>query len=315
MSHAEKTESDITFLMAAVQDIAFFRSIPLPACEAACRCMTSRCAAEGQAIITQGDPSDNFFIILQGSVAVCCRDLDSTTSRVVTTLHSGATFGELSFAADKPRAATCIALERVELLALSKKDYNDSLLHFQVKQTKEMATFLQSLSCFLSWPDGDIENLSSVMQSCTLKHNTVIVKEEGACRSLYFVRLGTCRILKKFRFENHGQLEIKIVEIAHLGPGDVFGDASKPGSRREDVSVVADGPAVVLEIDPQDVQRRFSHAMKESLTKAHHHLNQTQYTNKEVLHAYRETERWQAYKDALINDIVQSRKSKQVRRL
>lgn len=65
----------------------------------------------GETIIKEGDPSEGWFVLLNGRVAVCKRDLTITEIH-----HRGTVFGELGCILDRPRTATIVALESTSVL-------------------------------------------------------------------------------------------------------------------------------------------------------------------------------------------------------
>jgi putative peptide zinc metalloprotease protein len=80
----------------------------------------------GQAIISQGEPGEKFYIINTGEVELSARsDLGSEIK--LAELGPGECFGEIALFLDRPRTATVIASTQVELLSLAKRDF-DSLL-------------------------------------------------------------------------------------------------------------------------------------------------------------------------------------------
>lgn len=86
----------------------------------------------GQAVVTEGEEGDKFYVIRSGSFEVI------QGGRRVATLGSGDVFGEIALLTGGPRIATVQALEAGEVLALAKKDF-DAVL-------KEQATFARQLT-------------------------------------------------------------------------------------------------------------------------------------------------------------------------
>ena len=82
--------------------------------------MFSSEAQEGEAIISQGDEGDNFYIIDQGSV-----DIYVNGARVVS-LSEGASFGELALIYGTPRAATVKAVTYVKLWGIDRLEKEES---------------------------------------------------------------------------------------------------------------------------------------------------------------------------------------------
>ena len=79
--------------------------------------------AKGEVVVKQGDPGDEFFIILQGECAVTKKEGDGEPKEVGR-LRSGAYFGELALMNDSPRAATVIAGDNCKLVKLDRASFH-----------------------------------------------------------------------------------------------------------------------------------------------------------------------------------------------
>jgi len=82
---------------------------------------------DGDAIIRQGEIGDRFYVIADGQVRVLVADDEEAGRRgegkEVARLGPGEYFGEIALLADVPRTASVTAIGPVELLTLSKKDF------------------------------------------------------------------------------------------------------------------------------------------------------------------------------------------------
>ena len=79
---------------------------------------TRRLVPEGQVIFREGEPGEEFFLILAGRVSVVADDLG--TSKTIAELGRSAFFGEMAMVARQPRSATVTALEACDLLAFGR---------------------------------------------------------------------------------------------------------------------------------------------------------------------------------------------------
>jgi signal-transduction protein with cAMP-binding, CBS, and nucleotidyltransferase domain len=70
-----------------------------------------------EAIVTQGEPGDAFFVLSRGEAEV------SVSGRAVRTLGEGDHFGELALLKDTPRSATIRALLPTEVYRLGRDDF------------------------------------------------------------------------------------------------------------------------------------------------------------------------------------------------
>jgi CRP-like cAMP-binding protein len=70
----------------------------------------------GDVICREGEPGDDFFVLVKGTVTVTGDDFG--TPKVLATLAAGQFFGELAALAGQPRQATVTAAEAVELMRI-----------------------------------------------------------------------------------------------------------------------------------------------------------------------------------------------------
>eukprot|EP01090_Pellita_catalonica_P003258 TRINITY_DN1290_c0_g1_i1.p1 TRINITY_DN1290_c0_g1~~TRINITY_DN1290_c0_g1_i1.p1 ORF type:complete len:346 (-),score=73.13 TRINITY_DN1290_c0_g1_i1:159-1196(-) len=70
---------------------------------------------EGDIIISQGDPGDAFYIIVEGEVKVTKVTPASTEPEEVARLFTSSYFGEIALMTDRPRAATVTAAKKLQM--------------------------------------------------------------------------------------------------------------------------------------------------------------------------------------------------------
>src|SRR5262249_28486703 len=80
-----------------------------------------RVAWPGEAIVTQGEPGSEMFLICRGEAEVLDGD------RVKAMLHDGDCFGEIALLMSAPRTATVRARSQCDLFVLNKTDFNQIL--------------------------------------------------------------------------------------------------------------------------------------------------------------------------------------------
>ena len=80
----------------------------------------------GQAVITQGEEADAFYVVISGSLHV--RAMDSAAHEVgLPSLHPGDYFGEIGLIERIPRTASVVAASAVELLRVDGHAFVDAL--------------------------------------------------------------------------------------------------------------------------------------------------------------------------------------------
>jgi MFS family permease len=110
-----------------VVQIGLLRSLPLFAplgaasLEALARSLVPVDADPGDTVIREGDPGDRFYVIAAGTVRV------EGDGEDVGRLRRGDGFGEIALLHDKPRTASCIAVEPTHLYALERDDFLEAV--------------------------------------------------------------------------------------------------------------------------------------------------------------------------------------------
>ncbi len=180
---------------------------------------------KGNAIITEGQPGDSFFILSEGNVEVT-RKMGQKTANLAR-LHPGAVFGEMALISKAPRTATVTALDDCDLLELKRASLED--------QAHKLASVTQALKEFTH--DRFLANLtatSAIFKPFPKTIRTEIVKkfkdfpvdpgdeliaegEQG--QGLFLILKGSIEVSKKS--DGGGK-----VVLATLKEGDVFGEIS-----------------------------------------------------------------------------------------
>lgn len=75
---------------------------------------------EGAQIVRQGDPGDDFFIIIEGSASVLQSKGDNEEPVEVGKLGPSDYFGEIALLLDRPRAATVVAKGQLKCVKLDR---------------------------------------------------------------------------------------------------------------------------------------------------------------------------------------------------
>jgi hypothetical protein len=107
--------------LAALMGVPFFRSLPGPALERLAAALIPVTARAGASIITQGQVGDRFYIIAGGEVQV------TVDGRPVRAMSAGESFGEIALLRNVPRTASVSAVTPVELLALDRHHFVETV--------------------------------------------------------------------------------------------------------------------------------------------------------------------------------------------
>ena len=78
--------------------------------------------ATNEVIFHKGEVGDAAYMVTKGEVEIR-RGLIGHSSRTLTQIKRGGTFGELALCLDSPRTASAIATQHTELIAVSQEDF------------------------------------------------------------------------------------------------------------------------------------------------------------------------------------------------
>jgi putative peptide zinc metalloprotease protein len=122
-----KIDTHVTAALSTVQllsQMPIFANLSPQQISALAGCMKRVQVDAGQAIVKQGAPRHDFYIIAEGQVAVSVR-AETGEQTLVAHLGRGEHFGETSLYTDQPYAATCRAETAVELLTLDEPTFDE----------------------------------------------------------------------------------------------------------------------------------------------------------------------------------------------
>ena len=104
-----------------LQHVSLFRDLPKEQLERVAEACQVMDQPSGRTIIEEGSIGDNLYVILEGAVKVHKQDFYGG-KEVITTLHGGDHFGEVSLFDEAPRSAAVTTIKASRLLCLSKDD-------------------------------------------------------------------------------------------------------------------------------------------------------------------------------------------------
>ncbi|MET0468575.1 MAG: MFS transporter [Aeromicrobium sp.] len=109
----DRSVDDLDLDVELLQQVPMFRPLPLPAIEQLAMGLEAVTIPAGQAVVTQGDVGDHYYVIESGEADVV------GDGRVVASLGPGEGFGEIAVLRRTRRTATVLATSDLELRALS----------------------------------------------------------------------------------------------------------------------------------------------------------------------------------------------------
>ncbi|GBG33369.1 cAMP-dependent protein kinase regulatory subunit [Hondaea fermentalgiana] len=235
-THDTRTELHCDVLLELLKDDAFFKDLSDSVRRELCRVMGYKNLAPDMAVFRRGDPGDNFYVILSGSVAVYADEIEGMP---LAELREGQGFGEMALAHDAPRNATIVTRDQTELLFIPKNEYRSILRKLQFKEYNEKTSCFKSLPHFRHWDNYALMGLSKVCKLITEPANKLMCRQGDVVSHIYIVKKGRCRLIK----------EIAVPRVKCR-----LGDAAKTGVARgggggslEDAQALLDRVATTVE--------------------------------------------------------------------
>jgi MFS family permease len=108
--------------LSALAGVPLFEPLPPTSLEKLARAALAESPGAGTVVVSEGEPGDTFYVVLDGSLDV------SSDGRPLRTLGAGDFFGEIALLRDVPRTATVTAAKDSELLAVRRMDFLSAVL-------------------------------------------------------------------------------------------------------------------------------------------------------------------------------------------
>lgn len=200
----------------------------------------------GTEVVRQGEPGDALFVIVRGEVEVR-RD-----GGLLAVLGAGSFFGELSLFLNKPRSATVTTRQPAELFVLSRSEveriaaehpeFSEDLATFARRRL--LANVLATSPIFEPFAGDDKRQFLSAFESHVVPAKETLISEGDDSPGLFVIVEGQVQVVKSDGDEP--------VVIAHLGPGDVFGEMALVLDRPASASVVTTESCMLLQLPRTD---------------------------------------------------------------
>lgn len=204
-------------------------------------------AEPGAVIINEGEGSDTVFVIVRGTVRI------ERGGAVVATMGPDSFFGEMALVTKRPRTASVVAEERVELLEMSRAILEELARH-DPSVTAALDAFcrariLEGLArtspVLKGLPDDVVKAVQSAFFARKARRGDVLVHQGSAGAGLFLVLQGELDVTVAAGPSLGGGLGgglglgLEETAIKRLGPGDVFGEMSLVFGRPAAATVTA----------------------------------------------------------------------------
>jgi len=187
-----------------------------------------RSFAPGEIVFAEGDAADGFRLLLSGKAEVLKQMEDGKTA-YVNTLQAGDFFGENALLSNAPRNATVRCVEPMEVLCLSREDFEQGFLCEEAASGSQDGTRRQAAAQTL----GFIRMVSQ-MQRSRMAKGEIIFREGDVGDRFFIIEDGEVIV------ESAGK------KVNHLQPGDCFGETALLTGARRNATVHCSTPSCQL---------------------------------------------------------------------
>lgn len=190
--HAKTAEQEQR-IEAAISGNLLFSALDAATRKALILSMTERNVAAGDAVITQGEDGDFFYIVDSGTLDCFVKaDGVEAPGKKVVEYVSGMSFGELALMYNTPRAATIIAQTDSCLFAIERDVFRSLILSAYMGKRNRFEQILSTVPLLTSMSSNERAILADAFDEVTFDAGAIIIKEGEQGSSFYILLDGEC---------------------------------------------------------------------------------------------------------------------------
>jgi putative peptide zinc metalloprotease protein len=225
--------------LAALRAVALWAELPAARLLEVARAMQAQDVGRGTEVVRQGEQGDRFYLVVRGAFEVL------VDGQPQVPLGRGDYFGERALLHRAPRAASVVATASSRLFVLDQSAF-DALLasDLAVRSRLEAAMAyrqdVQHMPLFADLSSVDVDLLLARLVPLTVDTDETIIRQGDSGERFYVVRWGGVDVVRD------GEL------LAHLGPGDAFGEIALLLDVPRTATVTATQPTQLLALEAHD---------------------------------------------------------------
>ncbi|MBI5100483.1 MAG: cyclic nucleotide-binding domain-containing protein [Nitrospirae bacterium] len=207
----------------------------------------------GTVIVEEGTIGDSFYFVKEGQLEVSKKSKSGQDAKL-SVIGSGQGFGDMALLTCSVRSSSVHAITDVTLLRLSKKDFDDIILHDsafreRLQKRAEDYSHLNSIKTLQPFQLLEPEKMCALIEKMTEKtfapgENIIVQGEKGD--NYYIIKSGSVSVLKKNKDgEGHQR-------IALLSEGEAFGEEALIRDDPRNATCRAEQQTTVLVLSKSD---------------------------------------------------------------
>jgi len=210
-----------------LNNIPFFDQIGLIGKRKICNNLYLSTFSVGEKIFKQGDKGDAFYIIISGSVSLLQSALFGGASELIK-LKPNSYFGEKALLEEAPRAATAIALSKVECWTIDKRSFTTIFGSMKEALSEAIASdALRNVTILKNLSSKQLEVIARSLTSMTYNNDDMIIEQGQDGDSFYIIQSGEVAV------------QVNHIEVAKLGVGSFFGELALLKNEKRNATVIS----------------------------------------------------------------------------
>jgi CRP-like cAMP-binding protein len=257
VEQAHKTALDLSVFVGYQEQyhpLPFLSEMGPESFQAVLRSLTVLRLADGQFVVRQGDAGDSLFLVAGGELRVVVNT--PAGEKDVARLFENTLFGEMALITGQPRSASVVAAGEADVIGVSKA----ALGHVMAKlpaigavldrfsRERLIKNLLQTSPLFVPFSKSQQGDLLRRFEGIEVDAGAELIREGDRGKGLFLVLGGEVDVVA-----NADTAEA--ISLAHLGPGDIFGEMSLVTDQPTSATVRATMRTSVLFLAREYVER------------------------------------------------------------
>jgi CRP-like cAMP-binding protein len=224
--------------LATLREVPLWSELPPGRLLEVARAMRLEHVPTGSEVIRQGDIGDRFYLVARGGFEVRVDEVPQVR------LGRADFFGERALLQRAPRAATVVATESAEVLVLERGDFEHLLASDLAARARIDASLayrdeVAAMPLFRDISPTELDALLAHLEALTFQTGEAVIHQGDRADRFYIVRSGRLTV------ERDGAV------LAHLGPGEAFGEIALLLDVPRTATITASEPTSLLALDAQ----------------------------------------------------------------
>lgn len=196
-------------------------------------------APEGEVIIAEGDPGDNFYILEEGTCEV------TINGELIGNLSDATSFGDLALMYNCPRSATITAKTDSILWTLDRVFFRQAMVTSSSNQNFQLSQFLSKIKLFETLSIQSLNQLARSLMKKSYDDGEFIITQGEIGETFYIIATGNVKVT---RMGDSGEE----TELVRLSEGEVFGELALIKKEPRAANIIAVGPTECFYLNKND---------------------------------------------------------------